>query len=98
MLCIKAYAYELNIPITKYKTTTGTRQANRVRGKYLHSILRQDVSYFDKDTTTGKLLLGLNEDTNAFSNAISEKVGTFLQNIFGALVGIGIGKRYSFVF
>jgi hypothetical protein len=53
---------------------TGARQANRVRGLYLRAVLRQDIQYFDRDATTGKLLLGLNEETLALQNGISEKV------------------------
>jgi ATP-binding cassette, subfamily B (MDR/TAP), member 1 len=69
---------------------TGTRQTNRVRAKYLAAVLRQDVAYFDRDATTGKLLQGLNEDTITLQNAISEKVGMFLHNFFTFVVGIAI--------
>ena len=53
---------------------TGSRQTNRVRSLYLKSVLRQDVQFFDRDATTGKLLMGLNEETIAYQHAISEKV------------------------
>lgn len=35
---------------------TGNRQANRLRRLYLEAILRQDVSFFDTQSTTGGLL------------------------------------------
>lgn len=69
---------------------TGTRQSNRVRKLYLQSILRQDIAYFDRDATTGKLLQGLNEDTLAFQNGISEKVGTFIHNLMTFVIGMAI--------
>ena len=49
----------------------GARQANRIRTMYLRAVLRQDVAYFDRDATTGKLLMSLNEETLALQNAIS---------------------------
>lgn len=69
----------------------GARQANRIREKYLASVLRQEVAYFDVHVTTGELLQGLNEDINAVQNAISEKVGTFLHHFFTFVVGMTIG-------
>jgi ATP-binding cassette, subfamily B (MDR/TAP), member 1 len=72
---------------------TGTRQANRVRAKYLEAVLRQDIAFFDRDATTGKLLQSLNEETLAFQAAISEKVGTFIHNLFTFIIGMGIGRQ-----
>ncbi len=69
---------------------TGSRQANRVRSMYLKSVLRQDIAFFDKDATTGELLMGLNEQTLAFQLAISEKVGTFLHDMGTFVIGMGI--------
>lgn len=69
---------------------TGSRQTNRVRSLYLKSVLRQDVQFFDRDATTGKLLMGLNEETVAFQQATSEKVGTFLHNSFTFIFGMAI--------
>lgn len=32
---------------------TGNRQTNRIRQQYLAALLRQDISYYDVDATTG---------------------------------------------
>lgn len=69
---------------------TGARQANRVRSLYLKAVLRQDVAFFDKDATTGELLMGLNEQTLAYQLAISEKVGSFLMNVGTFVIGMAI--------
>jgi ATP-binding cassette subfamily B (MDR/TAP) protein 1 len=66
---------------------TGHRQTSRIRQMYLQAVLRQDVEFFDTQTTTGSLLEGLNEDGNAVQQAISEKVGDFLQHTATFTVG-----------
>jgi ATP-binding cassette subfamily B (MDR/TAP) protein 1 len=71
---------------------TGARQATRIRHKYFHAVLRQEVAFFDASATTGTLLQGLNQDTLAVQNAIGEKVGNFVHNFVTFLVGIAIGK------
>jgi hypothetical protein len=65
----------------------GTRQANRLRRRYLAAVLRQDIAFFDTQATTGGLLQGLNEDSAAVQEALSDKVGTFLQHMSTFLVG-----------
>lgn len=32
---------------------TGRRQANKIREKYLHAVLRQDITFFDTQASTG---------------------------------------------
>ena len=71
---------------------TGVRQTSRMRHAYLASVLQQEVAYFDTDTSSGKLLNGLNEDTATVQNAISEKAGNFVHYVCTFLVGIAIGK------
>lgn len=46
----------------------GTRQANRIRHRYLAAVLRQDVAFFD-EKASGGLMQGLNEDIVAIQNA-----------------------------
>ena len=48
--------------------TAGTRQANRIRHRYLAAVLRQDVAFFD-EKASGGLMQGLNEDIVAIQNA-----------------------------
>ncbi|XP_031395094.1 ABC transporter B family member 11-like isoform X2 [Punica granatum] len=60
---------------------TGERQAARIRGLYLQTILRQDVAFFDKETNTGEVVGRMSGDTVLIQDAMGEKVGKFLQLI-----------------
>lgn len=68
----------------------GERQVRRIRAIYLHSILNQDMSWFDtaKDDS---LLTRLASDTQLIQDGISEKLGLcisfFCQFIAGYVVG-----------
>ncbi|KAK1437203.1 hypothetical protein QVD17_02991 [Tagetes erecta] len=66
--------------------TTGERQATRIRSLYLKNILRQDVSFFDKETNTGEVVGRMSGDTVRIQDAIGEKVGKFTQ-LFSTFVG-----------
>ncbi|XP_057550673.1 ABC transporter B family member 4-like [Amaranthus tricolor] len=54
---------------------TGERQAARIRNLYLKTILRQDISFFDKETNTGEVVGRMSGDTVLIQDAIGEKVG-----------------------
>ncbi|KAK3432843.1 hypothetical protein EUGRSUZ_D00348, partial [Eucalyptus grandis] len=58
---------------------TGERQATRIRGLYLKTILRQDIAYFDTETTTGEVIGRMSGDTILIQDAMGEKVGKFVQ-------------------
>ncbi|XP_047082242.1 ABC transporter B family member 11-like [Lolium rigidum] len=66
---------------------TGERQAARIRGLYLEAILRQDISFFDVETSTGEVIERMSSDTVLIQDAIGEKVGKFLQLISTFLGG-----------
>ena len=53
---------------------TGERQAARIRGLYLKTILRQDISFFDKETNTGEVVGRMSGDTVLIQDAMGEKV------------------------
>jgi ABC-type multidrug transport system fused ATPase/permease subunit len=53
---------------------TGERQAARIRGTYLKTILRQDVAFFDKETNTGEVVGRMSGDTVLIQDAMGEKV------------------------
>lgn len=59
----------------------GARQANRVRGLYLQSYLRQDIAFFDTESGAGRVLQGLTEDSAAFQNAMGDKLSNFIHSI-----------------
>ncbi|KAF7818078.1 ABC transporter B family member 21-like [Senna tora] len=58
---------------------TGERQSSRIRGLYLKTILRQDVGFFDKETSTGEVIARMSGDTVLIQEAMGEKVGKFVQ-------------------
>ncbi|KAI4383199.1 hypothetical protein MLD38_009066 [Melastoma candidum] len=58
---------------------TGERQAARIRGLYLKTILRQDVAFFDCETNTGEVVGRMSGDTVLIQDAMGEKVGKFIQ-------------------
>ncbi|MCO5592638.1 hypothetical protein L7F22_046641 [Adiantum nelumboides] len=72
---------------------TGQRQTSKMRLNYLRAILSQEVGFFDMDTRTGMLVDSIARDTVLVQDAISEKVGNFLQYV-GTLVG-GFGVGFS---
>jgi ATP-binding cassette subfamily B (MDR/TAP) protein 1 len=55
-------------------TITGERQATRIRSLYLKSVLRQDISFFDLEMSTGKIISRMSGDTVLVQDAIGEKV------------------------
>ena len=56
---------------------TGERQASRIRGLYLQAMLRQDVTFFDTETSTGEVIGRISGDTILIHEAIGEKVNLF---------------------
>uniref|UniRef100_J3LCB2 MDR-like ABC transporter n=1 Tax=Oryza brachyantha TaxID=4533 RepID=J3LCB2_ORYBR len=56
---------------------TGERQAARIRGLYLEAILRQDITFFDLETSTGEVTERMSSDTVLIQDAIGEKVVSF---------------------
>ncbi|KAI3944734.1 hypothetical protein MKW98_021192 [Papaver atlanticum] len=57
---------------------SGERQARRMRVAYLEAVLKQDISFFDKETT-GEVIGSLTGDTVLIHDAIGDKVGKFIQ-------------------
>jgi ATP-binding cassette subfamily B (MDR/TAP) protein 1 len=54
---------------------TGERQAGRIRAKYVRAILRQNVGYFDTESSnTAAVVSSVSADTMLLQDAISEKV------------------------
>lgn len=53
---------------------TGDRQAARIRGLYLRTILRQDIAFFDKEVNTGEVIGRMSGDTVLIQDAMGEKV------------------------
>ncbi|KAJ0081777.1 hypothetical protein Patl1_10088 [Pistacia atlantica] len=66
------------------------RQAARIRGLYLKTILRQDIAFFDTETSTGEVIGRMSGDTILIQEAMGEKVGKFIQLISTFLGGFVI--------
>lgn len=54
---------------------TGERQATNIRRLYLKTILRQDIAFFDTETSTGEVIGRMSGDTILIQDAMGEKVG-----------------------
>ncbi|KAG8055753.1 hypothetical protein GUJ93_ZPchr0001g32161 [Zizania palustris] len=65
----------------------GERQATRIRSLYLKSVLKQDISFFDVEMTTGQIVSRMSGDTVLVQDAIGEKVGKFLQLVASFIGG-----------
>ncbi|KAJ2964662.1 hypothetical protein NQZ79_g546 [Umbelopsis isabellina] len=68
---------------------TGESQTRRIRQMYVHSILRQDMGWFDM-AEEGSLTTRLASDTNMIQDGISDKFGLFVQCLAQFLCGIVI--------
>ncbi|KAL8468366.1 hypothetical protein ACS0TY_031549 [Phlomoides rotata] len=66
---------------------SGERQAARIRGLYLKTILRQDIEFFDTQTSTGEVVGRMSGDTILIQEAMGEKVGKFIQFVSTFLGG-----------
>ncbi|KAF3456692.1 hypothetical protein FNV43_RR01346 [Rhamnella rubrinervis] len=71
-------------------TVTGERQATRIRGLYLRTILRQDIAFFDIETSTGEVIERMSGDSILIQDAMGDKVGKFIQFVSGFLGGFAI--------
>lgn len=68
---------------------SGERQAARIRGLYLKTILQQDIAFFDTEVHTGEVIGRMSGDTVLIQDAIGEKVGKFVQlmaTFFGGFI------------
>ncbi|KAG2680302.1 hypothetical protein I3760_11G094100 [Carya illinoinensis] len=70
---------------------TGERQAAKMRMAYLRSMLNQDISVFDTESSTGEVIAAITTDIIVVQDAISEKVGNFIHYISRFLSGFIIG-------
>ncbi|OVA05874.1 ABC transporter [Macleaya cordata] len=70
---------------------TGERQAAKMRLAYLRSMLNQDISLFDTESSTGEVIAAITSDIIVVQDAISEKVGNFIHYISRFIAGFAIG-------
>ncbi|CAH2038351.1 unnamed protein product [Thlaspi arvense] len=70
---------------------TGERQAAKMRKAYLRSMLSQDISLFDTESSTGEVISAITSDILVVQDALSEKVGNFLHCMSRFVAGFAIG-------
>ncbi|KAL0794554.1 hypothetical protein Bca101_065931 [Brassica carinata] len=70
---------------------TGERQAAKMRKAYLRSMLSQDISLFDTESSTGEVISAITSDILVVQDALSEKVGNFLHCMSRFIAGFAIG-------
>ncbi|KAL8130445.1 hypothetical protein V2J09_019600 [Rumex salicifolius] len=69
---------------------TGERQSARIRRLYLDTILRQDIAFFDTESSTGEVIGRMSGDTVLIQDAMGEKVAKFIQLMTTFLGGFTI--------
>jgi len=52
----------------------GARSAQRIRTQYLRAVLRQDITFFDTDISTGDIMHGIASDVAQIQEVMGEKV------------------------
>ncbi|CAA7020756.1 unnamed protein product [Microthlaspi erraticum] len=70
---------------------TAERQAAKMRKAYLKSMLSQDISLFDTESSTGEVISAITSDILVVQDALSEKVGNFLHCMSRFVAGFVIG-------
>lgn len=80
---------------------TGESQTRRIKGLYVHAVLRQEMGWFD-EASEGSLNTRLATDTQLIQDGISEKFGRFImflsQFIGGFVVAFTKGTLIFFQF
>lgn len=70
---------------------TGERQAARIRSKFLKAVLRQDISYFDLEISTGEVISRMSGDIVLVQEAMGEKVGAYIRLMTTFIGGFAMG-------
>ncbi|CAN8324554.1 unnamed protein product, partial [Cochlearia groenlandica] len=81
ILYLAVYACILSFLQVSCWMVTGERQSARIRSLYLKTILRQEIGFFDTETSTGEVIGRMSGDTILIQDAMGEKVGKFIQLI-----------------
>ncbi|XP_048332309.2 ABC transporter B family member 13 isoform X2 [Ziziphus jujuba] len=70
---------------------TGERQTARLRLKYLQSILKKDINFFDTEARDANILFHISSDAILVQDAIGDKTGHALRYLSQFIVGFAIG-------
>ncbi|XP_077431421.1 ATP-dependent translocase ABCB1-like isoform X1 [Vanacampus margaritifer] len=81
-------------------TLAAVRQVKRIRKRFFHSIMRQDIGWFDANET-GTLNTRLVDDIYKIQEGIGDKMGMLIQSlstfIASLVVGLSIGWKLALV-
>ncbi|GJJ74770.1 ATP-binding cassette, subfamily B (MDR/TAP), member 1 [Entomortierella parvispora] len=82
-------------------TLSAEHQSKRIREKYFHAILRQDMSWHDTGKQSESLTTRLSSDTQLIYDGLADKVGLVLSNfttfVAGFVIGFTKGWKLSLV-
>ncbi|KAF5748546.1 putative ABC transporter B family member 8 [Tripterygium wilfordii] len=75
---------------------TSERQVLRIRYKYLKSVLRQEVGFFDsQEATTSEIINSISKDTSLIQEVLSEKVPIFVMHASVFISGLAFATYFS---
>lgn len=87
------FSFFLNIG---FFTMSGERLTMRMRLMCYEAILRQDIAWFDHEKqSTGQLTAKLADDATQVKGLFGQLLGSLVQSLVTAIVGIGIALHYT---
>ncbi|KAG8983190.1 GTPase-activating protein, partial [Tulasnella sp. 427] len=75
-------------------TYTGEVNSKRIRERYLHAVLRQDIAFFDK-LGAGEVTTRIQTDTHLVQQGISEKIPLIIMAIAAFVAGFALAYARS---
>ncbi|CAN0906199.1 ABC transporter B family member 13 [Linum grandiflorum] len=70
---------------------TGERQTGRLRLKYLQTLLKQDMNFFDTEARNSNIIFHISSDTILVQDAIGDKTGHALRYLSQFIAGFVLG-------
>jgi ATP-binding cassette subfamily B (MDR/TAP) protein 1 len=74
----------------------GERQSTCIRSLYLEAVLKQDISFFDVEMTTGEAISMMSADTVLVQDALGEKVTNEIDNMAETNKFISVNALFNF--
>ncbi|KAJ7408592.1 Multidrug resistance protein 1A [Willisornis vidua] len=75
---------------TAFWTLTAGRQIKKIREKFFHAIMRQEIGWFDVNDV-GELNTRLLDDVSKINEGIGDKVGLLIQQLTAFIAGFVVG-------
>ncbi|KAJ6684730.1 ATP-BINDING CASSETTE SUB-FAMILY B [Salix purpurea] len=72
---------------------TGERQTARLRLKYLQSVLRKDMNFFDMEARDSNILFHISSDAILVQDAIGDKTGHAVRYLSQFFIGFAVGFK-----